>query len=227
MIAKDYLKSWNDETVLQFFASNRRRIEDVYPSEKLFLDKYLTPDMTVLDYGCAAGGFSNILHTAYHVSPGNFWGVDQSPQMIKIAKDLYPESHFATDLSAIRERKLIFDLVFSFGVLHMTYDWEIILRDLFELSGKYLIFDLRIVDEGPSIEDITKSFQTLAGGKEENRAIVPYVILNRSDLENRLKAIFGNHKMDRYGYVHSVSESVTSLYEKVEMAAFCVIKDSV
>jgi len=228
MSSKDYLKSWNDETVLEFFASNRRRIEDVYPSEKFFLDKYLKPDMTVLDYGCAAGGFSNILHTAYHVLPGNFWGVDQSSQMIRIAKDLYPDSHFDTNLSLIREKKLKFDMVFSFGVLHMTYDWESILQDLYDLSAKYLLFDLRIIDDGPSIEDIVRSFQVLAGDKDENRAIVPYIILNRFDLASRLKKIFGDTRnIVHHAYVHSVSETVTSVYEKVEMAAFCVTKDLV
>ena len=226
---KDYLKSWDDESIVAFFSTNRQSIEDVYPSERYFLDKYLRPDMKVLDYGCAAGGFSHILHSAYSVPPENFWGIDQSQRMISAARKTYRASHFGTQLSEVQKKDLKFDLVFSFGVLHMTLDWEKILRALYDLSLKYVIFDLRVVDDGPTIEDISRSFQTLGhvkNGNEQGAPLnVPYIVLNRSDLNDRLNGIVGKDDVIlRYGYRHPVSETVTSPYKEVDMEAFCLIK---
>jgi SAM-dependent methyltransferase len=232
MDKEKYLQSWNDDNVVHFFASNRKSLTDVYPSERHFLDTYLKSDMKVLDYGCATGGFCNILNNTYQLSPENYWGVDQSPRMIEVARKLYIAAHFDTHLSKIQQENIRFDLVFSFGVLHMTFDWEEILQALYSLSLKYLIFDLRVINVGPTVEDISRSFQTLGKVKSENGqdAIplnVPYIVLNQQDLGNRLNRIFGkDDAILRYGYKHPVSETVTSPYNEVEMTAFCVIKQA-
>lgn len=230
MEKKKYLQSWNDENIVNFFASNRKHLADVYPSERHFLDKYLKSNMKVLDYGCAAGGFCSILNRAYQLPLQNYWGVDQSPQMIQMAQKLYNEAHFDTHLSKIQKENAKFDLVFSFGVCHMTFDWEAILQTLYDLSLKYVIFDLRVINDDPTVEDISRSFQTLGvvnGENGQNAAPlkVPYIVLNKQDMDNRLNRIFNeNDAVLRYGYRHPVSETVTSPYSEVEMAAFCVIK---
>jgi len=232
MDKKKYLQSWNDENIVHFFASNRKNIADVYPSERHFLDKFLRSNMKVLDYGCAVGGFCNILNSAYQLSPENYWGVDQSPQMIQMAQKLYAAAHFDTHLFKIQQKNMKFDMVFSFGVHHMTFDWEEILQALYDLSLRYLIFDLRIINDAPTVEDISRSFQTLGmvKGKNEQNVIplnVPYIVLNNQDLENRLNRIFGkNDTVLRYGYRHPVSETVTSPYNEVEMVSFCIIKQA-
>lgn len=225
---KRYLASWENENVIRFFTSNRNTPADVYPSEKHFLDKYLKPDMTVLDYGCATGGFCNILEIAYHVPPENYRGMDQSSKMIDAARLLYPRANFYTRISQIQEENQRFDLVFSFGVLHMTLDWEEILRRLYDLSSRYLIFDLRITQDGPSIEDISQSYQTLADDDDQDgvHTRVPYIVVNRADLERRFAEVFkGNPRILEYGYSHPVSETVTSPYNEVAMIVFCVIKE--
>lgn len=225
-----YLKSWDNENVVKYFASNRNTLTDVYPSERYFLDKYLNSDMKVLDYGCAAGGFCNILNTAYNISLNNYWGVDQSLKMVEMARSFYKKAHFSTSISEVIKDNIKFDLVFSFGVLHMTFDWEKILRALYDLTLKYMIFDLRVVDDKPTIEDISRSYQTLgsleAGNDQDDAALkVPYVVLNKQDLAKRLDKIFKkSDSMFRYGYYHPVSETVNSPYESVEMVAFCVVK---
>ncbi|VEN74486.1 conserved hypothetical protein [Candidatus Desulfarcum epimagneticum] len=227
---KKYLKCWNDEQVVNFFISNRKYIEDVYPSEKYFLDEYLQPGMRALDYGCAAGGFCNILKNGYHLPYSNYWGVDQSFQMIETARQLYPRANFETDLNEIFKKKMKFDLVFSFGVLHMTFNWEKILHNLYHLASKYLIFDLRIITGETTIENIDQSFQTLSfnkatSGEEIECLNVPYIILNNQDVENRLSKIYKKRdRLLRYSYTRPVSETVTSPYSEVEMTSFCIIK---
>jgi SAM-dependent methyltransferase len=232
MDKKKYLQSWNDENIVHFFASNRKTLADAYPSERHFLDKYLRSNMKVLDYGCAAGGFCNILNSAYQLSPENYWGVDQSLRMIETARQLYPSANFETNLHEMFNENIKFDLIFSFGVLHMTLEWEEILQALYDLSLKYLIFDLRVINDDPTVEDISRSFQKLGVVKGDNKQNViplnvPYIVLNKQDLDNRLNRIFGeNDVVLRYGYRHPVSETVTSPYNEVEMAAFCVIKQA-
>lgn len=231
MNQEKYLQNWDGEEVVHFFASNRNNVADVYPSERHFLDKYLKSNMKVLDYGCAAGGFCNILNKAYNVPFENYWGIDQSWQMIQMAQKLYPAAHFDTSLSKIQQESIGFELVFSFGVLHMTFDWENILQSLYNLSSKYLIFDLRVTSTGPTVEDLSKSFQTLGYADDDNLQSgliplnVPYIILNQHDMDSRLNRIFGKEDMLLcHSYNHSVSETVTSPYSDVEMSAFCLIK---
>ncbi|MBF0290072.1 MAG: class I SAM-dependent methyltransferase [SAR324 cluster bacterium] len=223
---KDYHSNWDDKKIVQHFLSSRNKEEDLYPSEKYFLDKFLTKEMRVLDYGCAAGGFVDILSKRYQLPEINYWGVDISPQMIRVAESAHPQSHFELGLSKIQSAGERFDLIYSFGTFHMTFDWRVILKNLYLISRQYLIFDVRLTKTGKTVEDISQSYQKLNFFNEElDTGDVPYIILNEEEFYTYLQSVIEeNDEVLTHGYEHSVSHSVTSLYQKIDMMSICVIK---
>lgn len=219
-----YNEHWNREEVVQFFAANRNKGEDLYPSEQYFLDRFMTEEMIVLDFGCAAGGFTQVLRQRYQLPENHYWGVDQSSQMVNKARSLYHKAHFNTSLNNLPSS--FFDLVYSFGTLHMTLEWENLIKQLYDLTRRYLIFDLRVTKDHSTVEDLATSFQTLNFFDQKIEAgNVPYVVVNEEDCTQRLRRFMGKHdQILTYGYQHRVSQTVTSPFESVHMMVYCIIK---
>lgn len=219
---------WASPDSVDFFAANRRTIAEVYASEKHFLDLFLAPQMSVLDFGCAAGGFAAILADTYGIDPKHYCGVDATAEMLAIARRRFPETRFLTSLSPLLAEGQTFDFVFSFGVLHMVLDWRRHLADLVRLTGRYLVFDLRLVQQGQSIEDPRRSCQVLRYGGTDGRAgKVPYVIVNADEAQKTIGALMEpGDRLVRHGYRHPVGETVVSPLSVVDMTCFCLIKGS-
>ena len=225
-MTKDYIKSWSSEGVVRYFSFNRNKEADVYNSEKYFLDRFMRSNMSVLDFGCAAGGFLNVLTSVYGIEEKNYHGVDATPEMLAVARRRFPLAKFHISLEPLLEQNCSFDFVYSFGVLHMILDWKENIERLYSLTSKYLGFDLRIYKDGPTIQDIKKSYQTLQYFEgQKNAGRVPYVILNDHEALATLNAIMQkDDELLQYGYENAVSETVTSPYKKVYMTSFCIVK---
>ena len=226
MKTEDYKKSWAIEDVVRYFSCNRNKEADLYDSEKYFLDKFMKPGMSVLDFGCAAGGFLNVLSRTYGIDENDYHGVDVTPEMIAVARQKFPIANFHTSLEPMLEQSFSYDFVYSFGVLHMTLNWMRNIEKLYRLTRKYFVFDLRVIKDGPTIQDINRSYQTLKyfeGQKTAGR--VPYVVLSDHEARTALNSIMARgDELFVYGYENSVSETVTSPYTKVFMTSFCIVK---
>jgi len=75
---------WDDTEAQTFFSSERKKKEDLYLGENFFLSKALFENCTILDIGCAQGGFYKILKT--YLKSFNYTGIDTSEEMILRAK---------------------------------------------------------------------------------------------------------------------------------------------
>ncbi len=85
-------ESWNQPNVVSFFDSHRTTTSDVYPSEWFFLKDQLQEGMSILDIGCAQGGFAGII--GEQLSKFSYTGVDISKAMITKASAKYPQHIF-------------------------------------------------------------------------------------------------------------------------------------
>ena len=102
---------------LAYWVKNRKKIQDLYKSERKFFLKYLKKSNSFLDIGCAAGNFVKIIKS--YKKNFIYLGLDISKNLISLARKRNPNHHFkitnGSDLGYLNKK---FNLVFSFGTLH-------------------------------------------------------------------------------------------------------------
>lgn len=215
-----YGREWSEKDAVNFYATHRNSIEKAYESEKHFLRKILVPGMSVCDVGCGAGGFYNILKQ--YQPDIQYTGVDISDEMIKTAKRLYPEASFQQSNGETLDFKdESFDLVISFGVLHVNPEWKKILGECWRITRKNMIFDLRLVE---CISQTNSYLKLEFDGKKKDQAVVPYIVMTPKEAIRTAKRLTPQPKIKAYGYFHQPSHMAETPYGQVCMTSFCLDK---
>ena len=78
---KNQNKESNDYS--KFYENNRLHVSELYPSEKRIFSYIDCSNKTILDVGCATGGFYSIMKELY--GSIDYTGFDISEKMIKIS----------------------------------------------------------------------------------------------------------------------------------------------
>ena len=216
--------AWGLSGVLDFFAGRRGSTAEVYPSEWFFLKDRLKEGISVLDIGCAQGGFAAVI--AEHVKGFRYVGADINAEMIARARTRFPKHQFIEvregDFSALGERT--FDLVLVLGILHLHETWRETLAAAWARTKGALIFDLREW-EGPTIEDKARAYMTMDfHGKDDSHraARLPYVLLNAADALRAVReTCAGARRIGHHGYLHSPSGTAVVPTEEVMMNTWC------
>jgi len=217
-------KAWAAKNAVDYYLRNRDKSGDLYKSEKYFIEDVLKRGKTLLDIGCATGGFLKIVRE-YNKNI-RYTGADISSAMIREAQKRFPkEKFYLCDGIKLDFPDGSFDICMSFGVLHMTENWKELLAEAWRVCRDKLIFDLRITEE-EGICDAKRSYQRLEfGGEWDGVSRVPYVVVNlgeaveyMADLKPKIKSV------KSYGYWHPVSGMTVSKYDKVCMSVFCLEK---
>lgn len=217
----DYRNAWSN--AVGFYSNHRNSKKEIYRSEEYFLAKILKPGMSVLDVGCAAGGFYNILK---ELQPEiSYTGIDISEEMIQEAKRLHPGVRFEKMMGHEIKYEECFELVFCSGVLHLDLNWRRIINECWRVTSRYFLFDVRLV-EGRTVEDMSVAYQKIAlEGKWDGKSRVPYVLLNVRDFIKSIKEMEPIlETLKAYGYFHQVSDTAIIPYKKVCMAMVCIGK---
>jgi SAM-dependent methyltransferase len=224
-MAESNADAWGLPGVLGFFETERTTSGQVYASEWFFLKDRLWEGMSVLDVGCAQGGFAGIL--AEHLKDFRYTGLDISDAMIARARERFPRHRFLHlpegDDAPLGEEA--FDLVLVLGILHLHESWRETLAMAWRHTCGTMIFDLREVG-GPSIEDKAVSwFRMDFGGGDASHAEtrLPYNLINAGEAQRTVADICGAAKrVAHYGYLHPVSSSAVCPVEKVMANTWCV-----
>lgn len=215
---------WSSENAIQFYRSHRSESQSLYRSESVFLQHVVDNSMSLLDVGCAAGGFSKIVR---EFNPAiTYTGVDISPRMIEEARQRFPGDDFRViNGSILPFEDNSFDAVISFGVLHMAETWKALLAEGWRVCRKRFLFDVRLV-AGASADDPATSYQKLEFDSEwDGVTTAPYFIVNIDEFMAALASLFPvPGRIASYGYFHPVSEMTVSPYSSVCMASFCLEK---
>jgi SAM-dependent methyltransferase len=142
---KDQLLGWSEDATVDFYANNRNSYDALYKSEKHFLTKdFVSSVESVLDMGCACGGFYNIFK---YLNPKiKYTGVDVSPSLLEVAKskisDEDAEFHLYEGTGKIPVSGK-FDLVYCSGILHLIDNWKELFSELTNFSKKFALADFR------------------------------------------------------------------------------------
>lgn len=207
--------------MLAFYRQHRNRVEHLYPSERRFLPWLASRAMSVLDTGCAVGGFSNIWR---HYRPDIVYtGLDVSAPLIEAARKLHPNLTFfhrnVTQGSELPDRYAT--VVQGLGWLNWEPEYARAIAELWRLTDRYLFLDVRLVAQG---ERAAIGKQKLAlTGDWNGEAITPYVtvawpgfVVLLVDLQPI--TILG------YGYWGKPAETVININRDVCFATFVLEK---
>lgn len=217
--------SWSTENALKYYSSHRKTPDDLYKSEKYFLSAIITPGSSILDIGCAAGGFYSIFRS---IEPTvSYTGVDISAGMIARARELNPGVPFYVSKgSSLPFDGESFDIVFCSGTLHMSPDWRETIREAWRVTKDRFLFDLRMTGTSPTIEDISVSYEKIAFfGEWDGRSVVPYIIVSVDDFVSVVNTLRPRPVLKKvFGYIHPVSPMTHTPEKNVCMTMCCMGK---
>ena len=193
----------------EFFLTQRSNPDDLYPSERHFLPALAAGASSVLDVGCAAGGFIDIWRA---FNPDlTYTGVDVSESLIAAARQRHPDAEFvvADCAAGVSLRDRVADVVAALGWLHWEPRYADALRELWRLTDRALLFDVRLHE---AAEDIAGT-QEIPGGE------APYLCLSWPRFA-ALLADLAPESIRSFGYAGPPAPTVRGIPSEICFAAF-------
>lgn len=192
----DQKKVYSSKYYTNKYSSIRYKKEHLFDSEKYLLSKYLKPNASILDIGCAAGGFSQILTS---IEPTiSYTGIDVSEKLIAIARQDYPLHSFdVIDASkTLRYPEESFDISQAWGVTVHESEYKKLLTEAWKITKKTLIFDMRLQSRDSEILDKDVCYVLNPSGYKNY-----YIIANATEFLKFLMQLKPKPEMiDIFGY---------------------------
>ncbi|MEE8466549.1 MAG: class I SAM-dependent methyltransferase [Dehalococcoidia bacterium] len=216
-------EEWSNPSAIDFYYQNRHEVSDLYPSEKVFLPRVLFPGATVLDVGCASGGFFNIMRTFEpHI---DYTGIDLSEKALELARERYPEAKFVlTEGFDLPFEDNSFDIVHCTSVFNNEPNYQGMLKEMYRVSNRFVVIDIRLLKDLGTVRESVYNIQ-FDGAKVE--AKVPYVVNDADEVANFILQLEPKPKALRgTGYFHQVAKEAESTQSNVCMTILLVQKGS-
>jgi len=213
--------AWSSDQSLHFYVTHRCTPEELYESERFFLPQVLGKVASVLDVGCAAGGFSAVMK---RFNPHlRYVGVDIIPDFIELARRRYPEAEFhVADGVSMPFAAESFELVHSSGTLHLNSRYRDMVRTAWDCSSHFLLCDFRLT-RGPSV--VGSMAVDFGGPGAVPTHVLPYHVVNVDELLAFLRELRpGPVRIQGRGYSRPPAPSARIPLDKVYMAFFLVEK---
>ncbi|MFB3785609.1 MAG: class I SAM-dependent methyltransferase [bacterium] len=217
------IPTWSDHPdLVSFYTRNRNQPEDLYKSEKRFLPELAKRSDSVLDVGCAAGGFARIWR---HYNPAvAYTGVDVSRALIERARQeqldrvRFVQGDMSEGLSLPGRYA---HTVQALGCLHWEPKYEASLRELWRLTDRFLFFDIRLAS---GLEGEIRGRQKLElSGPWDGSTTTPYIVVDWAGFVKLIRGL--NPRMILcYGYMGHPARSVMHVERSVCFAAFVLEK---
>lgn len=216
----------NHPEFISYYKTHRNKVEDLYPSERHFIQDLAPKALHVLDVGCAAGGFSNIWK---HFNPHIIYiGVDQSEALIDRARALYPQDHFfAGDFLQNPDNSFSiehpFDIVSALGVMSWNIHWDRVLQAMWNMTRYYCLFDVRIAG---SHKNGYQEAQLDPDREWDHHIAAPYIVVSYDELYAHLDALKPRPVfIQQYGYWRNPSPTAHEVPEQVLVQTIVLKKE--
>ena len=212
---------WSNQSAIDYYYQNRHDISDLYPSEKVFLPRVLFPGATVLDVGCASGGFFNIMRA---FEPNiEYTGIDLSERAVELARERYPEARFVlTEGFELPFEDNSFDIVHCTSVFNNEPNYQEMMKEMYRVSNRFVLVDIRLLKGIGNVRESVYNIQFNGGGVE---ATVPYVVHDADEVANFILQLEPKPKALRgTGYFHPVAKEAESTDGDVCMTILLVQK---
>lgn len=187
---KDYYKRWGEQECVDVFAE--KDTGSFFDSERHFLEEIATDISSVLDIGCGSGHFIKLLKT--FIPSFTYTGVDIIPQNIENARRFYPDARFVLGNGLDFRDDRTYDLVNATGVCQHEPLFEELVSNMYTLSNRYVLFDVKIADIKEHVIDRDRAYC-----RGEHHRLY-FIILNLSRLQAYLKSLPQLSQLIIYGY---------------------------
>jgi SAM-dependent methyltransferase len=214
----------NHQELIDFYTKHRCDPKELYSSERRFLPWLSRQSTSILDVGCAAGGFSQIWK--HYRNDISYSGVDLSPELVKVAMDLYHDCKFkvANPISGIPFQDNSFDVVQALGWLFWEPKFSDALSEMWRLTRRWLFFDVRIV---LSEDEVQVGEQRMTfGGKWDGQSVTPYLTVAWPHIAKKLLH-FNPKRLLSYGYIGKPASNVLGIRDEICFGVFVVEKRGV
>jgi SAM-dependent methyltransferase len=210
--------AWADHPdLVEYYTGHRERPDDLYPSERRFLPWLASRAGSVLDVGCAAGGFAGIWR---HWSPEvSYTGVDVSQPLVDAARRLHPDCAFdvADCTEGLPFADASFEVVQALGWLHWEPRFEDALAEMWRVTGDRLFFDVRL--QAASTAHLRAEQRIALSHDWDGHTTVPYLCLA---WERFAETLLGHAPgaILAHGYGGEPSDTVTGVQGEICFATF-------
>ena len=203
--------------LVEYYKGHRVAPEELYPSERRFLPWLASEADSVLDVGCAAGGFAHIWR---HWSPDvDYTGVDVSEPLVEEARRLHPDCEFAVADCAegLPFADARFDVVQALGWLHWEPRFDAALAEMWRVTARRLFFDVRL--QADRSEHLWAEQRLALGYDWDGHTTVPYLCLAWERFASTLLALQPGAIL-ALGYEGKPSDTVTGVQGDICFATF-------
>jgi len=213
-------RAWRSPESLDYYRRHRQGPNDLYRSERFFLPEVAARVASMLDVGCAAGGFSAVVKTFNPTI--RYVGVDVVPEFVDLARRDHPDAEFAVgDGVHFETPPGSFELVHASGVLHLNLRFRDLLRAMWAQTHRYLLCDLRLSPGQGGVGRMESPFG------ERDGVSLPYVVLNVEEALDLFRQLDPQPDSVRVkGYRHPPSDATTLVNSELIMAFFLAEKGS-
>jgi SAM-dependent methyltransferase len=189
MTDRDHQRRWHEADAVAQFSD--KSASDFFRSETHFLARIAAGLDSVLDVGCAAGRFIELLRH-YGADP-DFTGIDISPASLMRARARYPGARFieADALDCALDRT--FTLVNATGVCQHEPRFEALIERMLAWSSRYVLFDVKLARRDRHLIDIERAY---CGTGDR----LYYIVLSPERLLDRMQALPGLAAISVFGY---------------------------
>jgi SAM-dependent methyltransferase len=217
-MTRAHVAAWaNHPDLVEYYTGHRADPGELYPSERRFLPWLASDASTVLDVGCAAGGFAGIWH---HWGPSvSYTGVDVSESLVVAARRLHPNCTFevADCAEGLPFEDAEFEVVQALGWLHWEPRFADALAEMWRVCAGRLFFDVRL--RAGWTEHLRAEQRIALTHDWDGHTTVPYLCLAWERfaamlLELEPAAILA------HGYEGKASDTVTGVHGDICFATF-------
>ncbi len=221
--------SYQNKDIAAYFASNRIRWDQFYPSERKVIAA-LAPAAAsrVLDIGCGCGGLGLALAEAFGVQ--DYTGVEINTAAVLAGRQLNPNAriyegdvlHVGTSILSKQQ----FDLVFSLSCVDWNVEFEPMFRTAWSkvAPGGSLVATFRLTD-AVGCRDMARSYQFINYEGCKEGELAAYVVLNAAELMGLFLEL-DPAGIYVHGYFGPPSSTAVTPYERLCFVACSVRKRS-
>jgi SAM-dependent methyltransferase len=227
MFNRDQLQGWFDEDTVEYYKHHRSTYSELYPSEKYYITADLIKGISsVLDIGCAVGGFYRIFRSLNEQI--RYVGVDVSEKSIAIAQEKYADyeqaSFYLYSGEALESIQALdgnrYDLVYCSGLMHAIDNWRDLFAEIVSKAKRYIIVDFRLSLKRDSY---TGEFHFDFDDDGHSRHSTNYHVINLNRVIRFLKEFDEIASVGLYGYrgqANQMARNIDEVYMvffKIEM----------